>query len=909
MNKDWRFTYENALDEFSTFGFDKYSEASGAAARFYEHSNWEKIDLPHDFALSLKRSRKANTNAGAYPNSHYHKYNAENRSNAEDITNLVWYRKEFTPDPAWEGKRIFIEFEGIYRDAIVFVNGVYLDRHTCGYTTFALELTDHLVFGEINSIAVRVDSDQAEGWWYEGGGIYRNVNLYIGEDVYFKYHGITYSTSLDGTVDISAVLVNDTEMRGDRRVCAVLRDADGKSAAEGICDVTAEPFSEVRANISLHAAEPHLWSPADPYLYTLELSAGEERAALRVGIRTVVFDADRGFFLNGEPLKIRGACMHQDFGGVGVALTKNLTAYRLRRLKEMGVNAYRSAHHAPSPDVLDLCDELGLLVMSETRAFGTSPESIRQLTELIECDRTHPSVIIRALGNEEGSVQNDAWGARLMRKMTRIAKALDPTRPVTYGGNNGEKYNGANGAAEVRGVNYIQIGEDGWFDAYHRDHPEQPMIGTEEASYVLSRGGAVNDLANGQIDASGNVTMPWGSTPKGWVKFMETRPFFSGTFMWTGFDYRGEANPFYYTNAASSFGTIDLCGMEKPPFYYYRAWWTDEPTLKLAPHWNHTAGDVVSVSVFTNCEEISLYLNGRLLETRKVERFDAPLFEVPFEVGTLSVEGVRNGEVLHDELVTAQRPAELRCVSVLKAETEDDIAIYEIDAYDEDGRFCPTADEYAVLSIAGGKIIGVGNGDPACFEEERKMRSETYRDIPSFAVEGDTRPFYVPERAANVSRIHSDWLNVLPCRTGYEDDFRIVAQIVEDDLAPLQKVTYTAKLRAAEDYEFVEFERFGNQAEVCLNGEKLGDNHLCWGHHCKNYNRPYRFYCHFKEGENVLTVVSEHRDSDAPGMSGYVRLGKAEEAPWQVRLHYGRARVFVKTASADDVVLRAEIKD
>lgn len=424
----------------------------------------------------------------------------------------------------------------------------------------------------------------------------------------------------------------------------------------------------------------------------------------------------------------------------------------------------------------------------------------------------------------------------------------------------------------------------------------------------MSRGGAVNDLANGQIDASGNVTMPWGSTPKGWVKFMETRLFFSGTFMWTGFDYRGEANPFYYTNAASSFGTIDLCGMEKPPFYYYRAWWTDEPTLKLAPHWNHTAGDVVSVSVFTNCEEITLYLNGRLLESRKVERFDAPLFEVPFEAGTLSVEGVRNGEVLHDELVTAQKTAELRCVSVLKAETEDDISIYEIDAYDENGRFCPTADESAVLSITSGKIIGVGNGDPASFEEERKMRSETYRVIPSFAVEGDTRPFNVPECAPNVSRIHSDWLNVLLCRTGYEDDFRIVAQIVEDDMTPLQKVTYTAKLRAAEEYEFIEFERFGNKAEVYLNGEKLGDNHLYWGHHCKNYNRPYRFYCHFKEGENVLTVISEHRDSDAPGMSGYVRLGKVEETHWNIRLHYGKARVFVKSSTPKEVDLKVVLK-
>ena len=906
FNSGWTFILGNRIDEFNTLGIDKYSDAAGAAARFYDHSNWQKVDLPHDWAPTLQKDRAANPFAGAYPNTHYHRFTAERRSNAETVSSVGWYRRQFAYDPAWAGKRIFIEFEGVFRDAMVWCNGVYLDRHTSGYTSFALEITDHLVPGADNSIAVRADSEHPEGWWYEGSGIYRNVRLLIGEPVYVKRSQTIVRTQHNGAISASAVLVNDTEHSGRQPITWRILDAVGSEIARTEGEALLSPYSETPVSASLHIADPRHWSVDHPHLYTLEIRAGSETETVSFGVRSVAFDPDRGFLLNEKPLKIHGVNLHQDFGGVGVALTDNLHEYRIRLLKEMGVNAIR-LHHAPAPALLDICDRLGMLVMGETRMFGTAPEAVRQLTDLIESGRSHPCIFIWSMGNEEFSVQNDAWSFRLMEKMTRIAKTLDPTRPVTYAGCNGPDFTGANGATEVRGVNYIRNGSDGhWLDQYHKDHPAQPIIGTEEGSYVLSRGGAVNDLGSGQLDALGCVTMPWSTTPKGWVKYYEERSYLAGGFLWTGFDYRGEPNPFYYENTSSSFGVIDLCGMEKPPFHYYRAWWTDNPVLKLAPHWNHKEGDMVTVAVFTNCETITLSLNGRILETRRVARFDAPQFTLPFEPGVLSVEGVRGSTTLRDELVTAGQTAQVRITPILTAQSEADIAIYQLDAYDDRGVFCPLASEEAVLEIEGGSIIGVGNGDPASMDAEQQPPQERALSLRSFS--GKQGVYHIPEKAPNTLRRRYDWLQREDRPTpgdGFEDDYRIVAKF-SHHLSSAQQQTYTARFTLAEAYEYVEFERLGSPTEVFLNGEKLGDTFRTHGRQANNANRPYRFYARFAPGENELTVVSQHEESDPPLISGYVQIGKHAETPWTVRLHYGSARVFVKSKTPESVKLHAQ---
>lgn len=906
FNKGWSFTLQNSLDEFNVFGFAKYSDASGAPSRFYDYSNWETVDLPHDWALSLEKTHEANTFSGAYPNTPYHRFTREKHSNLETVYSIGWYRKQFPFLPEWAGKRVFIEFEGVFRDACVWVNGVYLDRHNSGYTSFAIELTDHLIAGVDNSIAVRVDCEQVEGWWYEGAGIYRNVHLLVGEPTYFKYNQTVIRTALDGSIDASAVLVNDTADTVEKIVFWRVIDTGGREVAQGEGTVSVDAYSDAPISAQLKIDEPHLWSVDTPYLYRLEVQTDGEMEAVRFGIRTVEFDPDRGFILNGFPVKVRGACVHQDFGGVGVALTDNLQYYKIRRLKEMGVNAYRCSHNAPSPVLLDACDELGMLVMDETRTFGTSPEAIRQLTDLIERDRNHPCVFIWSLGNEEFSVQNEAWSFRLMEKMTRIAKSLDPTRPVTYGGNNGDNFTGANGASEVRGINYIRNGANGdWLEEYHRNHPTQPIIGTEECSCVLSRGGAVNDLGRGLLDATGSVTMPWGETPKGWVKYTEERDYFAGNFMWTGFDYRGEPNPFYYENCISSFGIIDLCGMEKPPFYYYKAWWTDEPVLKLAPHWNHADGETVTVAVFTNCDEITLFLNGKKLETRRVERFDAPLFKVGFERGVLSVEGKRNGVVIRDELVTSGATDSVECVPVLEAADGDEVAIYEINAYDAHGNFCPTASDEILVEIENGQIVGVGNGDPSDMSYERKPVEESIKSVMHLNDENGTFP--IPERVGNTRQMRCDWLELEPKGNGFEDDFRIVASYRVSGKPTLTKEMY-ATVRDVEGYEYIEFERLCGRAKIYLNGELVGENVRPRGRHARVMPRPYRFPCKFKAGDNQIKLVFTYAESDLPLVSGYVRIGKRIESPWSVKLHYGKARVFVKSETPQGVRLTVKVK-
>ena len=894
INKDWLFTFEGNIDHFNQFGFEKYMDASGAPARFYEYSSWQKIDLPHDWAVGLKKDLHANTFAGARASSPFHRYMTEKHSDTETVYSIGWYRKSFFAPEEWKDKRVFIEFEGVFRDSIVWVNGTYLDRHLSGYTSFTLELTDHLLYGEMNSVAVRACSDQNEGWWYEGAGIYRNVFLNIAPNVYVKPEETVVKAGTDGNVFVSAVVRNETDAEFEDIVRFEILNAEGNVVREGVSSVLAPAYSEGNAEIILSVSSPHLWHVDDPYLYKLRISVGSDVSEIPFGIRSVSFDADRGFLLNGKSLKIRGACVHQDFGGVGVALSDNLQYYKIMRLKEMGANAYRCSHNAPAPALLRACDELGMLVMDETRLFGTSPEAVRQMTDVIKRDRNHPCVFIWSLGNEEFSIQNQPISKSLMEKMTRIAKRLDDTRPVTYSGNNGSNFIGANAASEIRGVNYIRNDSKeggGWLKKYHEDHPDQPIIGTEEASYVLSRSGAKTDLGASRLDSTGLVTMPWGSTPKGWVKYFEDRDYLAGSFMWTGFDYRGEANPFITANVSSSFGTIDLTGMEKPPFYYYKAWWTDEIVLKITPHWNFEAGETAEISVFTNLPEITLSVNGRKIETRKVEKYDAPLFHVPFEAGEISVTGEKDGKIYTDSIKTASDEKNISVKCILDGANEGDIAIFEMEALDENGVFCPLSDKEISLSVKGGAIVGVGNGDPASLDDEQMKPGEKAVFLRTFTCENAL--FTVPHKVKNHLRPRYDFMEIEEDMRGFDDDLRRVARFRDSKNPPVVR-TFETVVSGVRDYEYIEFERLGGNAKIYVNGEFVGDNITYEGRVSVSYARPYRFPAKFRKGDNVITCVIEtHEDSD-PAMSGNVKIGKKTDPEWKVRLHFGKARVFVK---------------
>ncbi len=905
FNKGWEFAFDNEIDGFTSFGLTKYGAATGPAAKRCDYLNWEKIDLPHDWAVALPVNPEGCTFKGAKANSHFHHGYTEKLTEEQTIYNVGWYRKQFDVPEEWQGKRVFVEFEGIYRDAIIWVNGVYMTRHASGYTRLKIEITDHLFENEPNSIAVRVDSDQPEGWWYEGSGIYRNVWLKIAEPTYILPEKTAIKTELNGLITVNSVIVNDSLNKFDGSIEWKIFDRERNIVTSCQTPVTANALSRQTIALNMQIDSPIAWDLENPYLYVLEAAIGDEIYSESFGIRTVGFDSDKGFMLNGKPVKIRGACNHHDFGGVGVALSDNLNYYKIKRLKDMGVNAYRSSHNAPSPALLDACDKLGMLVMDETRLFGTSPEAVEQLTSIIERDRNHPCVFIWSLGNEEVEVQNRSISYKLMEKMTRIAKTLDDTRPVTYGGNNGDNFIGANAASEIRGVNYIRNRgreEDGknWLDCYHEDHPEQPIIGTEESSYVLSRGGMKTDLGSGELESFGNVTMGWGSTPKGWVKFMEERDYFSGSFMWTGFDYRGEPNPFVFTNFSSSFGTIDLCGIEKPPFYYYKAWWTDQPVLKLATHWNHTEGENVKIAVFTNCDNIVLYLNGKEIAKATVEKFDLPQFTVKYEAGVLEAIGTKNGKEYRDKLVTADEEKDIKITPSLLGKTAYDVCIYELSAIDNDSVLCPLSSKTVDLSVENGKIIAVCNGNPASTDYETIKPTEKSVTINKFNYKD--RLYSVPPAVRNRRCFRYDFLRYEEKHEKYDDDFRLVAAY-KYSLTESERHSFTTSIDLSEDYEYIEFERLCGKTKVFVDGIEIGNNiNDSWT------LRPYRFYFDFDKGRHEIEVVGEVTETDDDVISGNVKIGKTCAPAWKVSLHYGKAIVLVKSEKPNDVKLSAKFE-
>lgn len=904
FNKNWGFKFDKYIDEYTDFGTRKYGDATGAARRFLDCNNWEKIDLPHDWAVALPKEIQGNMFAGARANTHYHRFMSEMHTDLDEVFDKAWYRKSFDFSPEWEGKRIYIEFEGVYRDYTLLVNGAYIDRSFSGYTSNVFDITDHLRNdGKKNSIAVFVDCTQTEGWWYEGSGIYRNVNLLIGEAVYFKPYSTVIKTKIDGTVSATSVLYNDTSETYENAVMWTISDNNGKEVVNICENVKIEPYTEMSVSAVLTVDNAQLWELEAPYLYTLTVKSNDEHTE-RFGIREVRMDADEGFILNGKSVKLRGACVHQDFGGVGVALTDNLNHYKIAKLKEMGCNSYRASHNPPSPALLDACDELGMLVMDETRMFGTAPEAIKQLKSLVMRDINRPSVVIWSIGNEEMSIQRLPWTKPIAEKVSRILLEMDDTRPITYGGNDGYCDTGINTGVEVRGINYIRNtnGVDGWVDKWHKDYPDQPIVGTEESSYVLSRGGTENDIGSGKIDCSGDVTMMWGETPKGWVKFYEDRPYLAGGYMWTGFDYRGEPNPFRYGMYSSSFGAIDLCGMEKPPFYYYKAWWTDEPFVKLAPHWDYKDGETAHVLVYTSCDEVSLYVNERLVGTKNVERFDNITFDVPFEVGTLKAVAKKDGKEYTDVLVTPSDIAFVRVRPILVGKNEDDISIYQLEGVDKDGNLCQNAMNTVEFTVECAKTVGVGNGDPDDMYYEQKPEKVDEKSLRVFGTDGYMYSLKTKEK--NKLKIGNDWYRREEKVEYFEADYRLIAGF-DPQVIKSEEKTYTHVAECHEDYEYIEFERIGGDADIYLNGKLIGSTVEACGREAIQY-RPFRFYADFKKGNNKIEIKVRQYEAESSPFSGYVKLGRVVDEPWQVRLHYGLARIFVK--NGENVKINAKLK-
>jgi len=732
----WKFSFGDASSVDSDFGygsgklFAKAGEPVGAVKPDFNDSSWRSVDLPHDWVVEMDFVNLKDEYVKE------HGFKPVGRQFPK--TTVGWYRRAFTLPVADEGRRIAVKFDGVFRDCIAWINGHYLGSNLSGYSEFSFDISDYVNFGRKNVLVLRVDAGNYEGWFYEGAGIYRHTWLIKYSPLHIPGYG-TFVTSEAGknsaVVNIETKIVNQGETRSG---CLLdLRVMDEKGNKAGSAVTSGMRFGEgeektVRQKITVR--NPLLWSLETPHLYTLvsvlRSGAGASDSTETVfGVRTLRFDKENGFFLNGRLVKIKGVCCHQDHAGVGSALPDRLQYYRIEKLKEMGCNAYRTSHNPPTPELLEACDRLGMLVMDENRLMGSSPELLGQFEKLILRDRNHPSVFIWSLGNEEWFIQDGKTGRNIALSLKRAANRLDPTRLSTYAANNGNQYEGVNSVVDVRGINYIVLGDP---DKYHRDHPAQPVMGSEEASTLCTRGIYSNDTSMGYVSDYDLNVPDWGSTAEKSWKFYSDRKWLAGVFIWTGFDYRGEPTPYSWPCINSHFGIMDVCGFPKNNYYYYQSWWSDKDVLHLAPHWNWSEGKPVSVWCQSNSDSVELFLNSRSLGRKKMEPNSHLQWEVPYEPGVLEARGFRGGRVLTAKVETAGRPEKLRLDpdrQVIKADGED-LCIVNITALDSSVREVATADNLLKFELKGsGRIIGVGNGNPSSHEADKYLDGKYQRRL------------------------------------------------------------------------------------------------------------------------------------------------------------------------------------
>ncbi len=757
----WRFQFGHADDAAKDFGYGATRRGGQFAnsgnflpvtALKFDDSGWQGIDLPHDWAVELpfQETPAVLPHHGAKP---------LGRDFPE--TSVGWYRRVFDLPASDAGKRIAIEFDGAFRHAMVMFNGHYLGETFSGYAPFRFDVTDFANLGDKNVLVVRVDATLGEGWFYEGAGIYRHVWLTRTDPLHVRQWGNYVRSEVRGSnaaVLISTEVENESDTEKTCRVTSRIVDANGKTVgASQTKPAKVAAWGSYTFDAQAAVANPRLWSIEEPHLYSLITSVESDGVVTDhmetpFGIRTVLFDADKGFLLNGKPVKIKGTCNHQDHAGVGSALPDRLQYYRIERLKEMGSNGYRTSHNPPTPELLEACDRLGMLVMDETRMMSSNPEGLSQLERLVRRDRNHPSVVIWSLGNEERE-QSTERGAKLLTSMKRLVRRLDPSRLVTVAMNGGWG-KGFSGVVDVQGFNYAGGGGGGGsntgkhIDDFHQQFPKLPTIGTETASDYSTRGIYANDKEKGYVSAY-DVNFPgYTLSSEGWWKVYAERPFLAGGFAWTGFDYRGEPSPYAWPCISSHFGILDTCGFPKDNYFYYQAWWSEKPVLHLLPHWNWSGtekeGQEIDVWCHTNLETVELFLNGNSLGSKKVERNGHLEWKVKYAPGVLEARGRKKGHIiLTDKRETTGAPAKLvlRPDRIKIAADGEDLSMVAVEVVDAQGWIVPTASNLVTFNISGnGRLIGVGNGDPSCHEPDKADKRSAFNGLCMALVQALKQP-------------------------------------------------------------------------------------------------------------------------------------------------------------------------
>jgi beta-galactosidase len=752
----WRFHLGHADDVVKDFGFGRGGafaksgsliggRGSVTSAQF-DDGGWTAVDLPHDWAIDLPFSEDRNLNG----------HGAKPLGRAFPDTSVGWYRRTFDIPASDRGRRISLEFDGVFRDCIVILNNHYVGRNLSGYTPFRFDITDLVTYDGKNTLVVRVDATEYEGWFYEGAGIYRHVWLEKTAPLHVAHWGTFVTSEVaagSATMTIATEIQNDAPVAANCLVVSKIVDKDGRTAAT----LTSSPLSVAawgRQSLRQPAtlARPSLWSIETPNLYKLvtEVRSGTsvvDSYETPFGIRIVRFDADKGLFINDKSVKVKGTCNHQDHAGVGAGLPDRLQYFRIEKLKEMGSNAYRTSHNPPTPELLDACDRLGMIVLDETRMMDSNDEALSQLERLVRRDRNHPSVFCWSIGNEEPE-QGTERGARVAETMKRVVHELDPTRLTTEAMNNAWG-RGLSAVVDVQGFNYRGGAAAPDFakalDEYHRAHPTQPSMGTEVASTVSTRGIYANDEARGYVSAYDRNFPPWASTAEEWWSIYNARPWVAGGFVWTGFDYRGEPTPYNWPCISSHFGLIDVCGFPKDLFYYYQAWWSDKPVLHLFPHWNWAGkeGQEIEVWCFTNLDRVELFVNGTSAGAQDVKKDSHVLWKVPYAAGTIEARGVANGKPLVDRRETTGAPAKIVLVPDRARISGDgeDLSVVVAQIVDAHGRVVPIADNEVTFAVTGpARVLGVGNGDPSSHEPDRASKRRAFNGLCMALVQSKKTP-------------------------------------------------------------------------------------------------------------------------------------------------------------------------
>jgi len=900
IDNGWHFAFGHPYDTEKDFdhatGYFSYlsktGNGDGPASKSFDDRAWRLLDLPHDWAVEQPFSEKA---------SFSHGFKEAGKGFPEK--SIGWYRKKIAIPETDLGRIISLKFDGVFRNSKVWFNGHFLGTEESGYNGFEYDVSPYVNYGGENTIAVRVDATMEEGWFYEGAGIYRHVYLQKTNPLHIVSNGTYVTSQIEkdfAIVTSSATVENKGTFKGLIEVSYTILDPSGKLAASFVEKTTAPDFYKTNTISSkIKVNNSKLWDVEAPHLYDLIIEIKQDnqlidRHETTFGIRNIRFDPEEGFFLNGKPLKLKGSNNHQNHAGVGTAIPDELQYFRIKKLKEMGSNAYRCSHYPPTPELLEACDRLGMLVIDETRLMGVNDLHLGSLKRMIERDRNHPSIICWSVGNEEWNIEGNIVGERITTTMQDYVKSIDPTRPVSVGISSGFR-SGISSVVELMGYNYMGNGD---IDAHRNSFKQQPGMGTEEGSTFATRGVYFTDDARQYKSAYDKKPRPsFYSIEEGW-KFYATRPYLAGMFIWTGFDYRGEPTPYGWPSVTSYFGMMDVCGFPKDNVFYLKSWWGKDPVLHLLPHWNLQGmeGKEIDVWAYSNCDEVELFLNKRSLGKKKMEQYGHLEWKVAYQSGTLEAVGYKNGKkILASVRKTTEKPERIRLTpdrQLLKK--TNGIAVVTVEATDKNDLQVPTAGNEITFEIkGGGKILGVGNGDPTSHERDKfidVIDLVAITNLKEQALDNAILPQQLsiyPENNWKGAFEGRDYKNPAPAYV-YEGSFHL------ENLSRKDAFTFF-------------YQKLGVDAVIFINGTKAAASSEDAQAYALDPNL-------LKQGTNTIhiiaTPIKKINDWDVVNTNpGMLQVIKRSE-PWKRKLFNGLAQVIIQTdGSGKPIVLSAAAKD